>query len=300
MQARGGSQLPGLLFDSDMGRNIDAAIALSMLYGLGRGRVIAASVSNSSLEAAMFCDVLSRFYGSGGSLPIGLAEDGLPLEDSPMLRVPLEMKNPDGQPVFRSGIQTVIDTGEPAVVFRNALLGQQDQQAIAVLAGPATNLARLLALHGARDILKSKVRLLVVAMGSFENGGRVEPRAHSDIPSAKRLFAEWPSPIVAVGVEAGNAAPYPGERLESDLGATPNHPLMAAYRAFREGTAGASIPAQAAIAALYAARSDADYWSLSAPGAISVLDDGRTTFKEAAGGLHRYVIVTPGQKDRIV
>src|SRR5262245_17925441 len=207
MQARGATLAPGILFDSDMGRNIDAALALSMLYGLGRGRVIGVAVSSSSLEAAAFCDVLARFYNSGGGLPIGLAEDGPKLDDSPMLREPLSLRNADGQPVFRPAVRSVIDTADPPVLFRNALLTQQDKQAIAVLAGPATNLARLLTMNGGREIVASKVQLLVMAAGAFD-GTAVDPRVRADVASMQKVLAEWPSPIVAVGAEAANAVPY--------------------------------------------------------------------------------------------
>ena len=133
MQARGATLAPGILFDSDMGRNIDAALALAMLHGLGRGRVIAVGISNSSLDAAAFCDAVSRFYGGGGSLPVGLAEDGSKLDNAPMLSVPLGMRGSEGQPVFRHAVRNINDTADPSVVFRNALLTQQDQQGIAVL-----------------------------------------------------------------------------------------------------------------------------------------------------------------------
>jgi len=42
------------------------------------------------------------------------------------------------------------------------------------------------------------------------------------------------------------------------------------------------------------------YFKLSEPGTISVLDDGRTQFTAAAGGKHRYLIVDPAQKDRVI
>ena len=302
MQGRGAALTPGILFDSDMGRNIDAALALAMLFGLGRGRVIAVGVSNSNLEAAAFCDVIARFYGAG-NLPIGFAEGGPISDDSPMLQVPLGMRNPDGQPTFRHNIRSVIDTADPPVAFRNALLTQQEKQSIAVLAGPATNFARTLALAGARDIVASKVRLLVMAAGSFGSAA-ADPRIRADVASARKLLAEWPSPIVAIGVEAGNAAPYPHQSIESDLASTPNHPIAAAYRAYREEqsgavAAGAGVPAQAVLAALYAANPAAEYFKLSPAGTIEVADDGQSHFKELANGNHRYLIVDPAQKDSL-
>jgi inosine-uridine nucleoside N-ribohydrolase len=216
-----------------------------------------------------------------------------------MLRIPLGLRNPDGQPAFRHGIRNITDTADPAVAFRNALLTQQDKQSIVVLAGPATNLARTLALPGAKNIVAAKVRLLVMAAGEFGGGGP-DPRIRADVSSASKLFAEWPSPIVAVGVEAGNAVPYPDRSIDNDFSWTPNHPVAAAYRAYRETHRGAeAAPAQAVLAALYAANPNADYWKLSPMGVIEADDDGRTRLRESAVGSHRYVIVDAAQKKTV-
>jgi inosine-uridine nucleoside N-ribohydrolase len=299
MQARGATLAPGFLFDSDMGRNIDAAIALAMLYGLGRGRVVGVGVNSSTLDAAAFCDVLARFYNLAPTLPIALPEDGPKLGDSPMLRVPLAMELPSGQPVFRPAIRSIIDTGDPPVVFRNALLTQQEKQAIVVLAGPATNLARLLALSGAKEIIAARSQLLVMAAGAFEKTS-IDLRIQADPASAKKVLAEWPAPIVAVGIEAGVAAPYPDEAVEASLASIPNHPVVAAYRAYRETQpAGSGVPSQAILAALYAANSSADYFRLSPAGTIEIGVDGRTSFRETNNGTHRYLVVNADQKERI-
>jgi inosine-uridine nucleoside N-ribohydrolase len=282
-----------MLFDSDMGRNIDAALALAMLHGLGRGRLIAVGISHSSLDAAAFCDAMARFYfgeGGGRNMPIGLAEDGPKLDDAAMLSV---------LPGMRHNIRSITDTSDPAIVFRNALLTQQDKQGVAVLAGPATNLARTLLLNGARSIVAAKVRLLIMAAGDF-GGGPADPRIRADVSSARKLLAEWPSPIVAVGVEAGTAVPFPDHSIETGFASMPNHPVVPAYRAYREKhpeSNGAS--AQAVLAALFAANPNADYLRLSPPGTIDVGDDGRTRFKESAAGSHRYLIIDPVQKESV-
>jgi inosine-uridine nucleoside N-ribohydrolase len=302
MQARGATLAPGILFDSDMGRNIDAALALAMLHGLGRGRVIAVGVSNSSLDAAAFCDAVARFYAGDAGLPVGLAEDGPKLDDAPMLSGLLGMRGTDGQPAFRHGVRSINDTADPAVVFRNALLTQQEQQGVVVLAGPATNLVGLLRLSGSRDIVASKVRLLVVAAGAF-GGSVVDPRIRADISAARKVLADWPSPVVAVGMEAGNAAPYPDQSIEADFSWSPNHPIVAAYRAYREkqqrGSGASGVSSQAVLAALYVANPSADFLKLSAPGRIEAGDDGITRFRESAGGKHRYLIIDPMQKESV-
>ena len=295
MQGRGATLAPGILFDSDMGRDLDTALALCMLCGLGRGRLIAIGVSNSSLDAAAFCDGIARFYGTGGGLPIGLAEDGHKLENTQMLKAALDLRNSDGQAALRPVVRSVIDTGDPPVVFRNALLTQQDMQGIAVMAGPATNLARTLSLNGARDIIATKVRFLVMGAGAFD-GASVDPRIRIDPAAARKVLADWPTPIVSIGLETAKALPYPGESLESDFAAT-NHPVGASWRAYREIQPEPSIPAQSILSAHYATNSTAEYFKLSQPGTIEASADGRTTFRASANGKHRHLILDASQKD---
>ena len=59
-------------------------------------------------------------------------------------------------------------------------------------------------------------------------------------------------------------------------------------------------PASDMAAVLYAVRPQETYFKLSEPGKISVQDDGRTKFTPAADGKHRYLILDPAQKDRII
>ena len=55
----------GIVFDADFGNTIDDALALAMLYGFqgkNEARVLSVSTTKSSLNAAIFADVLVRFY----------------------------------------------------------------------------------------------------------------------------------------------------------------------------------------------------------------------------------------------
>ena len=303
---RGGAQAPGILFDSDMGRNIDAALALSLSYSLGaKGQVIAVAVSNSSLEAAAFCDAVSRLYlgdrspmnfGSPG-LPVGLAENGPKLGATPMLGGPLAMKKPDGSLLFKHSIADMRDTADPRVLFHNALLTQKDGEAIVILAGAADNLVRTLATKNGRDVIASKVGILVAAIGAYPSGA-ADPRVSADIAAARQMFAEWPGPIVAVGTEVGMAIPYMAGSIETDFAWAPAHPVVEAYRAIQSQTH--QVPGQAMAAVLYAANRNEGYFKLSEPGTIEVLGDGRTRFVPSTGGKHHYLIVDAAQKERVL
>jgi hypothetical protein len=136
-----------------------------------------------------------------------------------------------------------------------------------------------------------------VAAGALP-AGPAESSIKSDVAAARRLFAEWPTPIVMVGTEVGDTLAYPAASIEKDFAWSPAHPVVEAYRAFRPMPYDAPAPALAAV--LYAAQPDEGYFTLSPPGTISVLDDGRTRFAPQADGKHRYLIVDPAQKARVV
>lgn len=295
----------GIVFDSDMGERIDAALALALLYGFdgkNEARVISVSVSKSNLKSAAYSDAIGRFYSGPASifsrsLPVGMSIEGKMPSDTAMLVEPLAKKNAEGAPLFPHAVHNLNDTAEVHSLIRNACTAQHDDNAIVVLAGPATNLAKLLELPGARDILARKVRFLSVACGNFSDGS---PEAHvkADIPAAKKVFAEWPTPIVASGVEVGADLLFPGASIEKDFAWSPAHPVAEAYRAYK--TMPYDAPAFDMTAVLYAVRPKEGYFKLSDPGTIQVSDDGRTTFTASASGKHRHLIADPSQKERIL
>jgi len=312
MMQRGTIKPPmGIAFDGDFGNRIDAVLAVAMLNGFatkGDARRIALCISRPSLKSAQVADVLSSFYagrapgpggGGVGQNPegmIGMPENGA-ADDAPVLAAILSKKNAEGNPVYSSGITRVRDTAENAVLIRNTLLAQFDENASIVLAGPATGFVRLVSLYGARPQISAKVKRLVVAAGSFPSGA-ADPSVKADVAAAKKLFADWPTPIVAVGSEVGTALPYPGASIEQDFAWAPAHPVVDAYRAFKAMPYDA--PAAALAAMLYVVHPDDGYFKLSEPGTISVLDDGRTQFTPAANGAHRYLIADPAQTERVM
>jgi hypothetical protein len=280
----------GIVFDADLGNTIDDTLALAMLFGFqgkNESRVLSVSTTKSSLAAAIFADVLVRFYtGEPGpfapAMPIGLSLSGWMSEPNPMLEAVA------GNAKFGRTIVKMNDTADPVALIRNALSAQFDQNAIVVLTGPATNLAGLLALPGTLPLIAQKVRTLVVAADGF---------TMSDLPAAKRLFAEWPTAIVIAGSELASALRFPAAAIEHDFAWSDAHPLVAAYRAFHAMPYDAAGVAMAA--ALYAVRPQENYFQLSEPSAITVGADGGFRIDPAPNGKHRTLIFDPAQKDRI-
>jgi len=310
---RGAARPPiGIAFDGDAGNRIDAVLAIAMLNGMTaktQARRISLSVSRPSLVSAQVADVVAAFYrgrpvgGPGGGIGqasegmIGLPESKTVSADAPKFAALLASKAADGTPNYTSSIAGIVNTAESSVLIRNLLLAQHDGNAAIVLAGPATGLVRILDLYRSGPQITAKCRELVVAAGALPDAA-AEPSIKSDVAAARRLFAEWPTPIVMVGAEVGDALAYPAASIEKDFAWSPAHPVVEAYRAFRPMPYDASAPALAAV--LYAVQPDEGYFTLSASGTISVLDDGRTRFTPQADGKHRYLIVDPGQKARVM
>lgn len=295
----------GVFFDSDFS-NIDSLLAVSVLYGLqGKNdcRMAIISLSRPNLAVAGFADAVERFYhGPAGNFsqltPIGMRTMGLPGETSPAFIVPFQKKKADGAPVYRNDVKSLIDTGDPNTLIRNYLEAQYDQNAFFVLAGPASNLAAALAFPGIPDLIAAKVKYLVVSAGSFPSG-TAEARIKADIPAARKVFAEWPTPIVACGTEIGDALPFPGASIDKEFAAAvPDNPVADAYRTYKAMPY--DTPSSDMAAALYAARPKEGYFKVSIPGAITVRDDGRTAFTASDNGKHQYLVIDAGQKDKIL
>jgi hypothetical protein len=297
---RGAARPPiGIALEGDLGSRIDAVLAVALLYGFAtkaEARAVALCISRPSLKAAQLADVIGSFYAGGPPL-VGVPEGPAAADDAPTLAATLTQKTSDGTPRYTSTIRRLLDTPDNAVLIRNRLLAQHDGNARIVLAGPATGLAKLLALYGARPQISAKVERLVVAAGTFP-AGPADPAVKADIGAAKKLFAEWPTPIVAVGTEVGDALPYPGASIAKDFEWAPAHPVADAYRVLKPMPYDAPAPALAAM--LYAVHPEGGYFKLSEPGTISVQDDGRVQFAAAPDGKHQYVIVDAAQKDRVL
>ena len=126
-------------------------------------------------------------------------------------------------------------------LIRNVLMAQYDQNAAVVLSGPATDLARLLDMYGVKEWIARKVRLLCVADSGIQ----------ADAAAARKVFAEWPTPIVTAGREIGEALPFPGDSIDKDFAwSAERHPVVDAYRAYQPMPYDA--PSWAMAAMLYA------------------------------------------------
>lgn len=288
-----------IVFDTDMGNDIDDALALAILHSFesrNEAKLLAVTLTKDDRWAPVYVDLVNHFYGRG-NIPIGVVRDGKgPKEDSPMIRVPSERKKADGSPAYPRRLKPN-DAPDALAVLRKTLESQPDGSVVIVQVGFSTNLGRLIQQPGAREMVARKVKLLSMMAGAFP-AGKPEFNVERDIEAARAVFRDWPTPIVTSGFEIGQALLYPAKSIESDFGYVKDHPVADAYRAYKKMPY--DRPTWDLTAALYAVRPDRGYFNLSAPGTIHVDDQGRTSFTESAQGKHRYLVLTPAQKPEVL
>jgi inosine-uridine nucleoside N-ribohydrolase len=168
---------------------------------------------------------------------------------------------------------------------------------VIVQVGFSTNLARLLDSPGGRALAARKVNRLVMMAGDFSGGGP-EYNVKTDIPAAQKLAAEWPGPIYWSGFEVGRTIKYPARSIERDFGPPGANPVADAYRNYL------AMPYDRETwdltAALYAVRPTDGYFTVSAPGRVTVDAQGMTAFKPEDGGQHHLLSVDDAQRARIL
>jgi inosine-uridine nucleoside N-ribohydrolase len=286
-----------VIFDTDMGNDVDDALALAMLHALesrGECRLAAVTITKDNPWSAVYVDLVNAFY-KRGRIPVGMVHGGVTPEDAVMIRRPSERRNADGSWVYPRRLASGNEAPEAVALLRRVLAEEKDGSVVIVQVGFSTNLARLLDAPEDVALIKRKVKLLSVMAGNFAQQ-KPEFNVQKDTASAHKLFAQWPTPIVASGFEIGEKLLFPAARIEHDFAWAPEHPVVDAYRAYKQMPYDRQTWDLTAV--LYAVRPGGDYFGLSAPGRIQSDDAGRTQFTADAAGTHRYLVLNEAQRAR--
>jgi len=281
-----------VIFDTDIGNDVDDALALAMLHALesrGECRIVAVTITKDNPWAAPYADLVNTFYGRA-HIPVGMVSRGVTPQDAQLIRVPATRRRPDGSFVYPRRLGSGAEAPEAVALLRRVLAEERDGSVVIVQVGFSTNLARLL--DSDLELVRRKVKLLSVMAGNFV-APKAEYNVQQDTASAKKLLERWPTPIVASGLEIGNALLFPAaaiERMPMD------HPVAEAYRNYQPMPY--DRPTWDLTAALYAIRPDAGYFTLSPPGRITSDDQGRTQFHADPASRHRYLILSDSQRPR--
>lgn len=283
-----------VIFDTDMGNDVDDVVALAALHNLqdqDRCEILAITVTKAHPLAGRFVERINAFKGHP-EIPVGVIGKGPAPEEGRFLKLAKSDK----------------DSAYPDAIalLRKTLAAQPDNSVVVIQTGFFTNLARLLDsppdefsdLTGV-ELARKKVRLLSVMAGAFQPiDGDADYREYNitgDIESAMTVATRWPSPRLWSGFEIGKAVPYPHEVIERQF--KEGDPLRDAYYLFDPPPHDRpNWDATAVIAALMPSEA---FFHYSPEGIISVQHDGTTTFQEVEGGPDRYLILDPKDAPRL-
>jgi inosine-uridine nucleoside N-ribohydrolase len=295
-----------LIFDTDMGNDIDDALALGVIHALqsrGECQLLAVTVSKDNEFAGPFCDLVNTFYGRG-EIPVGVVRDGKTPENSRYIHEP-SVAEDAGQLRYPHKLRSGKDAPEAVGLLRQVLSQQPDASVVLIVVGFSTNASRLLdsaadqhsPLSG-RDLVAKKCRLLSMMAGHFpEKGRNKEYNVYVDVQAASNVFANWPTPLVASGFEIGNAIKFPATSILHDFQYVKHHPLSEAYALYQNMPYDRETWDLTSV--LYAVRPDHGYFGVSAPGTIQVDDKQVTQFTPDSNGKRQYLTVSPEQVIRV-
>jgi hypothetical protein len=298
-----------VVFDTDMGNDVDDVMALAMLHSLqtrGHCNLLAVTVTKDHSLAAPFVDAVNTFFGRP-DLPIGMVRNGATRDEGKFNRLASE-QSADGKPRYPHDLARSEDAPEAVELLRKTLAGQADGAVVIVQVGFFTNLARLLDSKpdaisplGGEELVRTKVKLLVLMAGAFQtiDGGNryIEYNVIQDLSAAQALAKRWPTPRVWSGFEIGIAATFPHRRIERDFGYVAHHPLKDAYILYQPPPH--DRPTWDPTAVLYGVLPEHGYFRLSPPGNVTVEADGATAFRQAGNGRDRYLILDSADIGRV-
>jgi inosine-uridine nucleoside N-ribohydrolase len=302
-----------VIFETDMGNDVDDALALDMLYKYmdeGRINLLAVNSNKNNGYSPAFIQLMNNWYGYP-DIPVGKMLNGANSQDNihEYVRAVCEYRTPDGRKAFHAPDTASGAFKDPVALYREILARQPDHSVTIISVGFSTNLARLLesrpdsfSLLDGRALVEKKVKLLSAMAGDFTGKNNAEYNVVKDIGAATDLFTKWPGEIVVSPYELGRAITYPARSIENDFAWAVDHPVVLAYKNYM--TMPYDRPTWDLTAALYGVEGAGQYFGLSPKGTVSIDKEGHSFFTPSATGRHRYLLVNEQQatliRDRFV
>ncbi len=289
---------PGIIFDTDMGNDVDDVLALAMLYNYqkqGKANLLGITISKANPKAVPFISAFDYKY-TKGKTPLGyIGPDGPTPDEGKYLSSVADAKNRNGKCMYKRLLNDASEVPEAYKLQRKLLASQPDQSVVIIMVGFASNLSRLLAsgpdeyspLNG-KELVRRKVKLLSVMGGNFRHLNKSEFNIVKDIASAQYVFDNCPAPMIVGGWEVGGYVKYPCSSITGDL--SESHPMRVAYSSYLpmpyDRECWDLISVQIAVEGV-----DGDALALSPQGRVSIDDTGKSKFVQTINGNQQILIL---------
>jgi inosine-uridine nucleoside N-ribohydrolase len=288
-----------IIYDTDIGNDIDDVMALQMLYyyeNKGYIDLIGITISKSNPYTIPYVDAYNRF-NKRNKIPIGYIYEGPKKDDGRFLRQTLDTII-NGEKILHPNLSISDRLPESYLLQRKLLTEKPDSSVVIVVVGSLTNIQRLLESHPDKyscfnglELITRKVKHLVVMGGNFDIPEKNFPEYNitKDIHSAQIVFDLWPTKIIVSGYEIGSKLLFPHQSILHDLPDSYKHPLAVSYKLF--GKMPYDRPTWDLTAVLYAVEQKAGLFELSDSGLISINEAGSSRFTPSENGKHHYLLI---------
>ena len=201
-----------LIFDTDMGNDVDDLMALCMIHNLqkrGACELLAVTVTKDHPQAAAFVDAVNTLYGYP-DIPIGVVRDGA-AKEAGKFNLLADEKNADGSLRYPHDLKSGADAPEAVGLIKDILSKQPDGSVVIAQVGFFTNLSRLLDSPGGKELIKKKVKVLSIMAGAFQtvqwDTRHLEYNVKLDVPAAQKLAKVPPKDHSGQKASAHSAVP---------------------------------------------------------------------------------------------
>ena len=309
---------PRVIIDTDLGSSVDDLFALDFaarMHKAGKMNLMAVMMNRPDrcdpAGEGQFLDFADRYLntlGFGMEFPLGRSE---PLSD-PTSRP--EVINPYWSLVHSNEVTNAwftssgrdLDSVTNAVALYRRLLNEAPDKSVVICSiGFFNNLRALLDSTGdassglsGKDLVALTVKELRIMGGCFDGSverdrdGKGEYNVEGDIPSAMKIFAEWPTPIVVTPWEVGMKLEYRPEDVLADFPVgTPSPTIRAVYARWPNPPEG-FVDRQWDPMTVFPLTEGETFAPLSEKGGIEVDGNGVTTFMPNASSNRCYQVAS--------
>jgi inosine-uridine nucleoside N-ribohydrolase len=287
------SQTPiPVILDTDIAPDYDDVGAMALLHAFAdKGEVtILATLSCNAFETtAPTISVINTYFKRPG-IPIGITKTAKPDMDCKQRWAQYIVEK------YPHAMKSNAEATEAVKLYRRILSSQQDKSVVVISIGFFTNLSNLLdsppdsysPLSG-KELVMTKVKQLVSMAAGIGKDGKsaYEFNVMIDAPAARKVFSDWPTPLLISGFEIGEKI-LTGRRLVANK-EIQNSPVKDAYQealAKDKNTIGRNSWDQTAV--LVAVRGIEPYFSFRKLN-FEIQDDGRNVWIPG----ERFTYLTP-------
>lgn len=299
-----------VILDTDIGNDVDDALALAMLYdyqAAGKADVAAVLINKDCKYSPAFVSLMNDYYGF--KFPVGMVRDGKENPEYKYVGKICRMVNADGTYKYPRSVDADSNVADSVKLARKVLAESADGGVVYISIGFLTNAARLLdspadeisPLSG-RELVAKKVKYFSVMAGQFGVNSRAkklspEYNIRIDLPASKKFVSESPVPIVFSGFEVGEYIGFPKADIEK---LSADNPVSVAYKLYARNRNGCLFDTRVfdLTSVLYVF--SPEFFKLSETGTVVVDDNAMTNFTPNANGKHRYLIIPENGGDAAI